>query len=316
MRHWHFLARFVAVTLGATSIILAAALPSLADNPNDPTDPNNSNNAKTPSINLILKSFVDTGSDQISSPGDSLIDGQMRLGGRVTIPFTGPVFPLKNLVLRYEHDNQLHTEARVTTSSGLYDYPGSRYDQTDKFTLGYDFGDFSVMAGYFYKHRVCCPAASDPTNTRPSTEHLATLAVSDQFGPKRYGTALFSTAVTGWRSLNHQQGPVTKGYSNLGDLYLYSAEATMQTSIDRHHFLMPYIGASISNDYYDNRPVPYYFHTVKMGINSRLSSTVTLTANLANLSEFNEGYPYAFPNTIHYTLLTLEAVIHIPLRHH
>jgi hypothetical protein len=53
-----------------------------------------------------------------------------------------------------------------------------------------------------------------------------------------------------------------------------------------------------------------------MGINSRLSSTVTLTANLANLSEFNEGYPYAFPNTIHYTLLTLEAVIHIPLRHH
>jgi hypothetical protein len=90
----------------------------------------------------------------------------------------------------------------------------------------------------------------------------------------------------------------------------------MQTSVDRHQLLMPYFGASISNDYYDNRPVPYYFHTVKVGINSRISPLVTLTADLSNLSEFNEGYPYVFPNTIHYTLLTLEAVIHMPLRHH
>jgi outer membrane protein W len=301
--------------LGAASIVLGTALSALADNPNDPTDPNNSSKAKVPSINLILKSYVDTGSDQISSPGDTLIDGQMRIGGRVTIPFTSPAFPFKNLVLRYEHDNSLHTEARVTASSGLYDYPGSRYDQTDKFTAGYDMGNFSVMAGYFYKHRVCCPAASDPTNTRPSTEHLANVTVSDKFGPRRYGTSLFSADLTGWRSLNHQQGPVTKGYSNLGDLYLYSTSVTMQTSIDRRHFFEPYIGVGISNDYYDNRPVPYYLHTVKMGINSRLSSIVTLTANLSNLTEFNEGYPYAFPNTIHYTELTLEAVIHIPLRH-
>ena len=297
MRHCHLTARFVAAIGLAASFLLGTSSVARAE-----TD--------LPTLNLVLKSFVDTGSDQITSPGAPNINGTARYGGSVVVPLNGR---FKHLSLNYDHDNAVHTEARVT-SGGAYSYPGDRYDQIDRWFLGYNLGPaLSFDLGYYYKHRVCCPAASDPTNTRPSSEHAAYLTTAANLGPKRYGVSLINASVTGWRSINHQFGPVTAGYSNQGDLYLYSSQIRMQTSIDRNGVLQPYVGASISNDYYNNRPVPYYFHSVKMGVQSRLSSRVSLSADLSNLSEFNEGYPYTFPNTIHYTLLTLQATIHIPL---
>ena len=302
MRRRHVICRLAAALFAATIILICGFDSARADTP------------EPASVDLIVQEFFDTGSDQIVVPGggDRAIDGAGRIGGDVIVPLNDKATPLNRLRFEYAHGNLLHTEGRVTHAGGLYDYPGSRYDQTDTFSLNETLGSAELDGGYFYKHRVCCPAASDPTNTRPSDEHMAYLGGDVNFGPKPGRESLFNFRLTGWRSLDHQFGPPTAGYKNLGDLYLYSTAITMHGYVDEARRYQPYLQASISNDYYNNRPVPYYFHSVDAGIVSRFSPRFKMTLNLGNVTEFNEGYPYTFPNAIHFTLVTVTADFNFP----
>jgi hypothetical protein len=291
----------------AAGIALAAALtgtpnPALADLP-------------SPTIDLQFILTHAAGGDETSQPGNARIDGIVRAQGSVTEQVG------KHLSFSYDHldGGGLETTiGRDIAPNGTTIVNGSIHDIVDQFRADGSVNQVSAELGYFYRYRACCPGTTDPTNLAPADWHETYLALGYTTLPiAPLHDTTFNYTATGHLVPHH----VTQAYltslpsgftdSNRTETGL-SQTVGFATPIDNPHSLT--VGGSYgwgAMDYFDNAPFPFSYVNVNLSARKVVNKFLGFTAILNNLTQRNQGYPFASPQGIHRVFYTLAADIKI-----
>lgn len=236
--------------------------------------------AARPTIEILPQSTFATGADERGAPG-----GLPFTHGDVRVPFKLTLPAGKHLQFVWQQKNIDETLGRVTTPSGAYTYPGAYHDVAEDVGAGYKTGDVTWNAGYFERHRVCCPFDK-------VRERLAYVGGEDDFGPSSGGKSLFVFKFRLLRSLEHP------------DLF-YRTSLQARVPLRKHAFVLAQAG--IDSDYFDRQPIPLYYNYVNVGIEKDFSPNVSYKMLVENLTQRNQGYPFAAPNAIHRAKIVLQA---------
>lgn len=274
--------------------LLCAALPAQA--------------AKTtkPTLELQPQSTFATGADERGKPGGlPLTSGDLRLPFKLTVPFA------KTLQFIVQQKYIDETLGRVANAGGTYMYPGAYHDIATDASLAYKIGALLWSAGYFQRHRACCPYDK-------VEEHLVYAGIEDNFGPKVGTKTMFAFKFQGLRSVNHKESAAflaanAPGYTFAdykGNLFIYRTSLEMRVPVVKTFALLGKAG--VDSDYFDYDPIPLYYDYVNVGAEAKISPNVTYTLQLENLTQRNQGYPFVAPNAIHRTKVVLQADFKVP----
>lgn len=262
---------------------------------------------KKPTLEIQPQASFASGSDEQAAPGGlPLTDGAPRVPFKLTVPLT------KKLKFVFQKKNIDETLGRVTTESGAYKYPGAYHGDSHDASISYAAGSaITWSAGYYQRHRACCPYDK-------IEEHLAYAGFEDDFGPVTAKKSLFVAKAQLLRSIDHKEDASflaanAPGYTFAdykGNLVIYRAYVEMRAPVAKKLRLIARAG--IDSDYFDYQPVPLYYNYVNVGAQAALSPNVTYTMLVENLTQRNQGYPFAAPNAIHRAKIVLQADFKVP----
>jgi hypothetical protein len=259
-----------------------------------------------PSIDISIQSTFATGRDESGTAGNPLVNGDTRFPVRLNVPIA------KRFLFQYTHGYIDETLGSVTNAAGTQYYPGSVRDITDTFAMSYAAApNVSIQAGYFDRFRVCCPIHG-------VSVHNVFVGANGTFGPSFRGEQVLTFSGTIAKAVAHQAdaaylASLPPGIHDQGNLVTYSGSLGVQAPLDSRHTINGYANIGIANDYFDNTYAPFYYWVSDMGLSKRFNDTFSLTGDLLNLTEHNEGYPFVFPNAIHRTKIVLTGTFHLPI---
>lgn len=268
-----------------------------------------------PTVDLQFLLTHAAGGDETSQAGNPRIDGTVRAQGSVTQRIG------KHLSFSFDHldGGSLETTVgRNIAPSGAPIINGSVHDVVNQFRVDGSAKQVTAELGYFYRYRTCCPGTTDPTNLAPADWHETYLTLGYETLPigALHGTTL-SYAITGHLVPHHVTqaflATLPSGFSDRNHTETGISQALgLTTPIDIRRTLT--VGGSFgwgAMDYFDNAPFPFYYTNVNLTARKVVNRFLSFTALLNNLTQRNQGYPFASPQGIHRVFYTLAADIKI-----
>jgi hypothetical protein len=262
---------------------------------------------KRPTIDIQPQASFATGSDERAAPhGLPLTNGDLRVPFKLSVPLS------HKFTFVFQKKNIDETLGRVTTASGAFKYPGAYHGDSHDASVSYAAGSaVTWSAGYYQRHRACCPYDK-------IEEHLVYAGFEDDFGPVTGKKSLFVFSAQLLRSVNHKEDASflaanAPGYTfgdYKGNLAIYRAYVEIRAPVAKKLRLLARAG--IDSDYFDYQPVPLYYNYVNVGAQAALSPNVGYTMWIENLTQRNQGYPFAAPNAIHRAKILLQADFRVP----
>lgn len=304
--------------------------------------------SRLPTIDLYPTTTFATGNDEYGSPGGpdpsnvygapigsiaspsagnssgGPVQGRVDLNAVISLPI------FRGLALQFEHDRAGGidtTIGRVTNAAHQYIYPASQNDIVDTVRLVYSrISHVSLSGGEFYRYQHNNYGTTDPqpANTitvGPQDWHEWFLTAGFTSSPiAALNGATFGAQVTGEYNRHFVVPSVlateaaagfndSSGRTRFGANYGFNANVP----VDRRHGFSVFGSWSDGGfDYFDNNPVPFYYIIVDAGLTKRFSQTLSLTADVNNLTQINNGsWPFIAPNAIHRVYLSIAADIHL-----
>jgi hypothetical protein len=250
-----------------------------------------------PTIDLQFIVTYPAGGDETAPPGNARIDGNVRAQGSVTEAIG------KQLSVSYDHLDGGFLETtmgRDIARNGSTIVNGSIHDVINQVRVDGSLHQFNAELGYFYRERTCCPGTTDPANLAPADWHETYLTLGYTAVPigALQGTT-FSYAITGHHAPHHVTqaylASLPSGFSDANRTETGLTQALgLTTPLDTPHTLT--IGGSYSwgaMDYFDNAPLPFYYSDVIVTGRKSVNKVLSITALLNNLTQRNQGYPFA-----------------------
>jgi hypothetical protein len=262
---------------------------------------------KKATIDIQSQSTFAAGADEKGKPGGvPLTNGDTRVPFKLTVPLGD------KLTFTFAHTNIDETLGRVTDAHGTYVYPGAYHGDANDASVAYSSGAVTWSAGYLQRHRACCPYDQ-------IEEHLAYVGIEDDFGPVTGKKSLFVFKLLGMRSVNHKQSAAflsanAPGYTYAdykGNLPIYRTSIEMRAPIGSSGLRL-LAEAGVDSDYFDYQPIPLYYPYVNVGLEKTFSPNLRYTMLFENLTQHEQGYPFASPNAIHRAKIVLTADVTIP----
>ncbi len=291
------------VALGVA--MYATALPALAD-------------SHMPSLDIEPTAIYSTSDKITDTPGVPGVSGTTLLNGSIHVPI------LKKLIFSYDHiTNGLiyGSIGRVAIANKFVASPLDFRDYFDTFRLdGAIVRGVNAELGSTYRHRVCCPADSDPTNPTPTFYHDNYLSLS-------YSTpaiaalhnASITYSVTGHASPHNSDTPAAVAAANaLGYAdqkrteYGISQAATLAVPIDAAHgFVAAGTYTWGAFNYFSNMPIPLYYGIYVISVTKIVDKYLSFTASSDNFVQRPQGYPFPLGSGLNGASLNITADIHI-----
>ena len=258
-----------------------------------------------PTIDIVPQSTFATGGDY--TPGQPVPEGTVRTGGKITQPL------LSNLNLSYQHGyivEEVGTHG-ANTQSIFVD------DPIDDFRLNYSATkSLSAAVGFFYRHRTCCPSATNDAGGVSVHESYLELDYSFPAIAALGGTQL---SITGRATRTGAHKPATSFNSTTGgdegDRIWPTAGASVSIPVDPKAGFTAFGSYTFAKDYFNFTPIAFWYNIIDFGFTKTISPNLSFNLDTSNLTQHNQGFPFTFPNAIHRTKVVLTADIHIPLGH-
>ncbi|MDB5095497.1 MAG: hypothetical protein JWO85_3598 [Candidatus Eremiobacteraeota bacterium] len=265
-------------------------------------------------IDLIPTLSSSIGGDEFS-PVQPASNPFVRSDVRLSYRLTQDLAP--HLSFSYFHNAAIadNTLGRVVSRAGTFLYPQSARDALDDFGFSYALKRGYARLGYNYEHRVCCPAANDPTNLAPAAWHAVYAEGQIRTAPIGRQQLTFSFTERASRADHH----VTEAYllalppgftdSNRAEYGLTQTLGATANVLPRTQAFATFTwGATY---FFDNAPFPYLADTFDYGLQRPISRDVTLRAEINQQTAREMGYPFPAPNALHRTKFVLSADIRI-----
>jgi hypothetical protein len=300
----------------ATPCLLAIVLGACVWAP--PTSALAANSSTT--ITLSPQSSWALGSDEWSTCGPStavpcpantfplVTNATTRLGGSLTETIGKFSFGVSRSYL----DFQL---GRVTDYAGKFVYPGYADDAVSTASASYNFGILTASGGYTQRIRWCCPSGNTAA-ANPLAYEWWWIQVSKGFGPKtKFGNWLTLSANQAF--VPHSTSPVFQDPNfapNTGHYILAEKGNTFTTftgeleiPVDKSQSFAPFISYANNWEYWEAFAIPIFYNNVTYGITKVFTPNISYTASVTNYYQHNQGYPFAYPNSINLTFLQMVA---------
>jgi hypothetical protein len=299
------LVRALALCLAASSAACLTWLtPALAD-------------SHIPSIDIEPNAIFSTSGNITNAPGVPGVDGIVLLNGSVHVPI------LRGLTFSYDHvTNGLiyGTIGRVAIGGKFVATPLIFRDYFDTFRLdGTLTKGVNLELGSLYRHRVCCPADSDPSNPTPTFYHDNYLSASytTPAVTALHGTTLtysftghssphFSDAASAVAAANAAGYPDAKRTE-----FGITQAATLIVPVDPAH------GFSVAGtftwgafNYFSNQPIPFYYDIFVLSATKSINKYLSFTASMDNFIQRPQGYPFDPGSGLNGASLNVGADIH------
>lgn len=299
--------------------ILAATCAASADTASSPATATRPavakrHSSKGPVLDLIPTLSSSIGGDEFSPiepPGNPFVRSDVRLSYRLTQPIAPRV------AFSYFHNAAIadNTLGRAVTRSGTFVYPQSARDALDDFGFTYGARQGYARAGYAYEHRICCPAAGDPTTLAPAAWHAY------------YVEGQVHTVPLPWRQLTFSfTERATLVPHHVTAAYLRTLPSGYSDSNRDEYGLTQTLGASLNvaprtqafgtftwgaTYFFDNTPFPYQSDTFDYGLQRPIDRTTTLRAEINQQTQRPQGFPFPAPNALHRTKFVLSADVRV-----
>jgi hypothetical protein len=252
--------------------------------------------------------------------------GKLDINAVITVPL------VKGVNFQYEHDRAAGidtTIGRVTQgyrNGNQYIYPATSNDIVDAFRLNYSgIKGVGVTLASQYRFRHDNEATDDPLNLAPADWHQQSLTLSytapaiaalngltvgisgtgvynKHHASASYLAGLANDCATGFGCYSDSDGKTRTGLN-------YGVNANLPIN---HGFAIYGSASYGAFDYFDNAPLPFFYDIIDVGIYKKLNSVLSLTADLNNLTQQNNGsWPFEAPNTIHRIYFAIALDIHL-----
>ncbi|GAC1312769.1 MAG: hypothetical protein NVSMB21_23650 [Vulcanimicrobiaceae bacterium] len=251
-----------------------------------------------PTISIDPTAIFITSGDVHPSPGVAPADGNIVLNGTITFPVAAGVSA------SYDHfTNGLfyYTIPRIAAPNGGYNNNPLDYrDVFDTFRIDAPlFKGVGAELGSAYRHRVCCPADSDPRNTTPIFYHDNYLGLSytSPAIAALHGTR-FIYGITGHASPHNSDNAaaaaasVALGFREKRTLYGITQAFTAAVPVD------PANGFSVAGtyafgafNYFSNLAYPLQYGVVIVNATKRINKYANFVVNVDNFVQRRQGYP-------------------------
>ena len=258
-----------------------------------------------PTIDIIPQSSFATGGDY--TQGQPAPEGTIRTGGKITQPL------LRNLSLSYQHGYIVEEVGTfgANTQSIFVD------DPIDDFRLNYSATkSLSAAIGFFYRHRTCCPSATNDAGGVSVHESYLEL---DYAFPAIAALGGTQFAITGRATRTGAHKPATSFNSTTGadegNRIWPTAGASVSVPVDPKAGFTAFGSYTFAKDYFNFTPIAFWYNIIDFGFTKTINKNLSFNLDTSNLTQHNQGFPFTFPNAIHRTKVVLTADIHIPLGH-
>ena len=298
--------RKFALYVAAMAIVwCASALPALAD-------------SHMPSLDIVPIAIYSTSDKITDTPGVPGVSGTTLLNGSIHVPI------LKQLTFSYDHiSNGLiyGSIGRVAIANKFVASPLDFRDYFDTFRLdGAIARGLNAELGSTYRHRVCCPADSDPTNPTPTFYHdnYLSLSYSTPAIAALHGASI-TYSFTGHASPHNSDTAAAVAAANaLGysdekrTEYGITQAATLAVPIDaKHGFVASGTYTWGAFNYFSNMPIPLYYGIYVISVTKIVNKYLSFTASSDNFVQRPQGYPFPLGSGLNGASLNLSADIHI-----
>ena len=258
--------------------------------------------------------------------------GKLDLNAVITIPL------IKNLNFQFEHDRCCGidtTIGRVTQgfrNGNKYTYPATGNDIAETYRLNYTgIKGVGVTLATFYRFThdggggSGAAATNDPRNLTPYAWHQQSLTLSYTAPPiaALNGTTIGISA-TGVMNKHHVSANQLQTnanncaaglgcYSDTDGKYQHGINYGPNINIPINHGFAVFGSASYGAfDFFDEEPTPRYYNIIDVGIFKKLNQVFSLTADINNLSQVNNGsFAFVAPEALHRVYLAIALDIHL-----
>lgn len=271
-----------------------------------------------PSLDIAPILIYATSANIKNVPGVPAVDGNLNLNFSAHVPL------FKRATLSYDHvTNGLvyNTLPRVAIGN-QYVNPGVEFrDLIDVFRIDASIArGINAEIGTSYRHRVCCPADSDPTNSTPSFYHDNYLGLSYTTPAiASLNNARFIYGITGHASPHFSDTAAAiaaanaSGYSDNKRTELgITQAATLAVPIDAKH------GFSVAGtltwgafNYYSNQAIPLYYDIIIVSATKSVNKSLSFTASVDNFVQRPQGYPFPVGSGVNGASLNIGANFHV-----
>lgn len=252
-----------------------------------------------PSISIDPTLIYATSDNITPQPGVTPVNGDLVLNGSITIPVYAGVS------VSYDHytNGLIHNSlARLADGNGGYiKSPLEFRDYVDTIRLDAPIvKGVAAEIGTAYRHRICCPADSDPNNPAGNFYHDNYLGFSftspaiDGLGGTRiiYG-------IRGHASPHNSDIPavqaqsVAAGYAAKRTMTGITQAVTAFVPVDAKHgftFAGTYTWGAFN--YFSNTIIPLYYGIYILNVTKRITKNVDFVTNVDNFVQRPQGYPF------------------------
>lgn len=301
----NFFRAFALYSVASAIVSCSTALPALAD-------------SHIPSLDIDPIAIFSTSENITNAPGVPGVNGTLLLNGSIHVPL------VKKLTFSYDHITNgifYGSIGRVAIANKFVASPLDFRDYLDTFRLdGAIARGVNAELGSTYRHRVCCPADSDPANPTPFFYHDNYLSLS-------YSTpaiaalhnASITYSVTGHASPHNSDTAASVaaakalGYADEKRTeYGISQAATLAVPIDAAHgFVASGTYTWGAFNYFSNTPIPIYYGIYIISVTKIVNKYLSFTASSDNFVQRPQGYPFDSGSGLNGASLNLSANIHV-----
>jgi hypothetical protein len=294
------LASKIAPAVAAAALVFGSAQPVYADIP-------------LPIIDVVPQQFFSTGSDAVdpNAPNPSPGDNNLVIGGTVTLPIFSTFSFSYDRIVGGAFDTALGSIGSIPGIKTLY--PGPAYDLISNYRADYRVGKtgFNLELGEGSRHRMCCPYGGLEWHkgflgVSYATPHFAFL-----------NNGFFVLGLTG-NTYNHFSSPealtgIPPGLSLPNKRYYTTNQAvTAIVPVDLKHGVRTattFLWGAL--DYPENGPFPYYYDVWILSGTKQFTDNIGLTAEVTNVVQRLQGYPFPSPGAIHSNAFAIAADFHL-----
>ena len=252
-----------------------------------------------PTISIDPTVIFVTSGEVHPQPGVAPADGNIVLNGTITFPVVA------GLSASYDHfTNGLfhYTIPRIAVAGGTYNNSPLDYrDVFDTFRIDAPLlKGVGAELGSSYRHRVCCPADSDPRNTTPIFYHdnyLGLSYTSPAIVPLHNTRIVYG--ITGHMSPHHSDNAASVAASLANGFKPYRTEYGITQALTAAVPVDPAHGFSLAGtyawgafNYFSNILYPITYGVVIINATKRINKYANFVVNVDNFVQRPQGYPF------------------------
>jgi len=252
-----------------------------------------------PSLDLTPTLIYSTSGNITQTPGVPLVDGGPLLNFSAHVPI------VHGVVFSYDHTTNgifYGTIGRIAAGGQYVKNVLDFRDYFDIFRVDATLGKgLSAELGSSYRHRVCCPADSDPRNPTPTFYHdnylgisYATPAIAALHGAQfiynitGHASPHFSDSAAAIKAANAAGHPDARRTE-----FGITQAATLAVPIDaKHGFSAAGTLTWGAFNYFSNLAIPIYYDVVILSVTKTVTKNVSFTASMDNFVQRPQGYPF------------------------